>query len=46
MDIKKNNNHDFIVKTEIYKNNTLIKKSTSVFQISEEKIIKSFLLKN
>lgn len=43
--IKKNKDLDFIVKIEIYKNDKLIKKSTSVFQISTWRIIKSYVLK-
>lgn len=36
---------DFIVKTEIYREKKLIKRSTSVFQISSWKIMKSYLVK-
>jgi hypothetical protein len=43
--IEKNKDLDFIVKTEIYKNNKLIKRGTSVFQVSVWKIIKSYSLK-
>lgn len=42
----KNNNWDFIVKTEIHNKWILIKKSTSVFQVSTWKIIKSYLVRN
>ena len=43
--IEKNKDLDFIVKSEIYKKDKLIKKSTSVFQISSGKIIKSYTKK-
>lgn len=43
--IKKNKDLDFIVKTELYKGDTLIKKSTAVFQISLGRIIKSYIKK-
>ena len=43
--IDKNKDLDFIVKTEIYKKDKLIKKSTSVFQISLGRIIKSYTKK-
>jgi hypothetical protein len=43
--IEKNKNLDFIVKTEIYKNNKLIKRWIAVFQVSVWKIIKSYSLK-
>ncbi len=45
LSINKNKDWDFIVKTEIYKNESLIKKSTSVFQISNWKIMKSYNIK-
>lgn len=41
----KNNNWDFFIKTEIYNKDVLIKKSNSIFQISNWKIIKSYLIK-
>lgn len=43
--IEKNKDLDFIVKTKIFKEDKLIKKSTSVFQISVWKIIKSYTIK-
>lgn len=43
--IVKNKNLDFVVKTEMYKNDKFIKKSNAIFQISTWRIIKSYVLK-
>lgn len=43
--ISKNKDLDFIVKTELYKDNKIVKKATSVFQISLWRIIKSYTKK-